>query len=157
MNNASEAISQNIGLIKQVVQNFKPKSKNEFDEFVQLGRIAVWKAYNKYDSSKAKFSTMAWKYISWEIIRHLNKGKNGINIVECEVLPEAYFYDNKIYEYIPDNLSKQELMVVKMRLEGYSFIEIGKKMKHTNGWANQIFKSAISKIEKCNEKKIIVV
>jgi RNA polymerase sigma factor (sigma-70 family) len=48
--------------------------KNE-EEFFQIGLIALWKAYKKYDQTKGNFSSFAYSYIKGEMINALIKSK----------------------------------------------------------------------------------
>jgi len=145
-------MDKNMGLVVTLVNSFKPKNENEADEFMQLGRIGLWKAINKHDPEKAKLSTLIWHYVKWEILRHLDKRKKDkthlpIKDSICGELKNAA----DIWEFIPDTLNKKEKHVVQLRLEGHTFLDIGEKIGCSRGWANNIFKSAMEKINEANE------
>jgi hypothetical protein len=42
-----------------------------------------------------------------------------------------------------------------MRLEGYTFSDIGDSLGYSRGWANNIYKTAVKKINEANEKENI--
>lgn len=147
-------MEENMGLVVLLANAFKPKNKAELDEFMQLGRIGLWKAIKKHDPSKAKLSTLIWHCVRWEILRHLDKEKNRkgflpINDAICGGPVNEYDF----WEIIPDTLDDKEAKVVQLRLEGHTFMDIGKELGYSRGWANNIFKTAINKIQEANGKE----
>ena len=57
-----------------------------------------------------------------------------------------------MWEFEPPSLTEIEKEVLDMRLYGYKLDEIGKRFDgKTKSWANNIFKSAIKKIQEANE------
>lgn len=150
----AQLMEDNMGLVVQVVNSFKPQSSYEQDEFLQLGRIALWKAIQTYSPEKSKLATYIWNYVRWEILRHLakeDKQKVGLQIVDS-----VYDDGKKIYnlwEFIPDTLTKRERKVLELKLEGHTFISIGEELGYSRGWINKIFKSAINKINEANNEE----
>jgi len=151
-------IADNMGLVVNIVKSLRPPNRTEYEEYVQLGIIGLWKAIQKHDHSKAKLSTMAWYYIRWEIIRYINKSKKYHTLVNntdahyrCELVAKERslsFKPNELQESLPSTLSPSELVVVNMRSQGYTFQEIGNELGgFTRGWANKLFKSALEKIK----------
>lgn len=119
--------------------------------------IGLWQAAITFDSEKASFVTHAYNNIRWEIIRYIKKTTNKLD-KEKEYIKnydkEHSFSEEDIQEYLPDNLSKIEDSVVRLRYEGYTFSEIGSQLGgYTKGWVNGKFKKAKKKILKANEKK----
>jgi DNA-directed RNA polymerase specialized sigma subunit len=47
-----DKIEANMGLVVSVVNSFNPKSDEERDEYIQAGRIGLWKALQKYDPNR---------------------------------------------------------------------------------------------------------
>ena len=66
-----DIIEKNMGLVASVVKSFKPKNHVEKEDYMQAGRIGLWKALKKHDPSKAALSTYAWNPIRWEIIKEI--------------------------------------------------------------------------------------
>lgn len=67
---------------EEVLEKYEPIIKSQikklgiyknFDEFYQLGKIALWKAYNRYDEEKGSFSTFAIATIRGTLQSHLSK------------------------------------------------------------------------------------
>lgn len=147
-------IEENMGLVVLIVNSFSPNGQHELDEFIQLGRIGLWKAIIKHDPSRAKLSTLIWHYVRWEIFRHIYKEEKHKHLLELnDSLYSPKLKTSNFWEIIPEFLSEEEKQVINLKLEGYAFIEIGKKMGYPRGWANNIFKSAVNKIVECNAKK----
>ncbi len=142
-------IQQNTGLIISRAKTFKPHSPELLDEYIQIGRIGLLKAIRKHDPSRSALSTLAWKYIGWEIMRYLNKE----NRHTAERLNNNGHYspELELWEILPDTLSEKERQVVEMRWQGLTFREIGFELgDFTKGWANRLFKTAAEKIREAN-------
>ena len=58
-------IEQNMGLVVSVVNSFNPAGQEEKEQYIQAGRIGLWKALQKHDPSKSALSTYAWNPIRW--------------------------------------------------------------------------------------------
>jgi|TARA_R100000995_G_C3481624_1_gene124276 RNA polymerase sigma factor (sigma-70 family) len=154
-----QLVLDNTGLVVSLAKKFCPKNQNDYDEYVQAGRIGLWKAIRKHDSSRGALSTIAWYYIRWEIIRFieskkknrlLNFGDLNINVSSFEDRKTRKDSLNEIY---PSDLTSKEKAVLEMRSFGYTMKEIGQNFGRSRGWANDKFKSAIIKIkESANER-----
>ena len=44
-----DLIEKNMGLVVSVVNSFKPQNYTERDDYIQAGRIGLWKALRKYN------------------------------------------------------------------------------------------------------------
>lgn len=156
--NATEQLDfvmeSNMGLVVLVAKSFNPRNSDELDEFIQLGRIGMWKAIGKHDPSRAKLSTLIWHYVRWEILRYLKKRKRlEIQLDESLPIEDNLTVDSSIWEYLPDCLTYNEHGVIKLRLQGHTFVDIGNEMGYSRGWANNTFKTALQKINHANQEK----
>ena len=158
MNNENQLILDNSALITKLVKSFKPKTYDEYDEYMQLGRIGLLKAIRKHNPDKGKLTTIAWNSIRWEILRHItnNKMKSKIRFKSLEDIdkPSEIHYNIDIsesYHY----LNSEEKNVLEKRLEGHSFKEIGELNGYSKGWANAIFQKVVEKINKYEEKNSV--
>jgi len=71
-----EIILENLPLVKKVASKIYrrlPEGTVEFEELVNVGVIGLMKAVDKYDETKAKFSTYAYIKIRGEILDFLRK------------------------------------------------------------------------------------
>lgn len=145
-------IEENMGLVVSLAKSFKPRDNDELDEFIQLGRIAVWKAIENHDPSRSSLSTTMWYYIRWEILRILTKREKKPEIQLDNELPIEHngFIGENIWEYFPSSLSPQEKQIIELRMDGHSFIEIGKRLGFSRGWANNKFRESLEKIYEAN-------
>ena len=158
-----QLILENMGLVVSLARSFKPQSPLELDDYIQSGRIGLWKAIQKHNPDKGALSTIAWYYIRWEIIRNMNKG-NKLKEREFKVvnftdlssdLPKIIRdknYENILDELEPNNLTEKEKGVLRLRVCGYTMKDIGQHFNHSRGWANETFKSAIKKIKHANQE-----
>ena len=157
-----QLISDNMGLVVHIAKSFNPPNPTEYEEYVQLGTIGLWKAIKKYDKKLgSKLTSLAWNNIRWEILRYINKkNKHKKLIREPDFL---YNYESMIQqrtvnlnppelpELLPDTLSDAEEKVIDMRNRGYTFKEIGLQIGgHNMWWSRRVFKSAIEKIQDAN-------
>jgi RNA polymerase sigma factor (sigma-70 family) len=122
-------IKENLGLVKSIVKKYKPKTRHEYQEMVQCGRIGMWKALLKYDKDKGALTTFCYNPIHWEILAYLKKKKiefkrSCMRHSESEL---AYVCDHmiehKIWEYIPE-LSKDEMDLITSIVEGNNYREL---------------------------------
>jgi len=72
-----DLIEKNMGLVVSVVNSFNPKSNTEKEDYIQAGRIGLWKALEKHDPEKSALSTFAWNPIRWEIIKEIKAIKSN--------------------------------------------------------------------------------
>ena len=66
-----------MGLVVSLARSFNPLNPIELDNYIQSGRIGLWKAIQKHDPKKGKLTTIAWNHIRWEIIRYIKKNKKS--------------------------------------------------------------------------------
>ena len=136
-----------MGLVVKIVKDFKPRSLDEFDDYVQVGSIGLLKAIRKHKPELGKLSTIAWPYIYYNVLRLYRQN--------CKHKHEVLFDDSgqsvekvPLWELIPSNLTQLEKRIISLRIEhGHTFAEIGQKIGgYTRGWANKLFKVALEKI-----------
>jgi RNA polymerase sigma factor (sigma-70 family) len=125
--NEQRIVENHHRLVTHIAKKFKPRNSNELEDYIQIGYIGLIKAIRKYDASKAKFSTIAWNYIKWEIMRHLSKDKIEI-IYNDELIggdtPEQLTLD----ELIPFHLSTEEKRILQLKLAGFSMKDIASQL-----------------------------
>tara|TARA_R110002020_G_scaffold229704_1_gene440504 strand:- start:27959 stop:28471 length:513 start_codon:yes stop_codon:yes gene_type:complete len=158
-----QLILENMGLVVSLARSFKPKNTLELDDYVQSGRIGLWKAIQKHNPKRGALSTIAWYYIRWEIIRNMPKThrlkESGLNLINFTDLPysspmmaEDKKYETVFSELEPSSLTVKEKKVLRLRICGYTMQEIGSHFGHSRGWANEAFKSAIKKVQDANQE-----
>jgi len=147
-------ILENQGLVITLVKHFNPPTSTEFDEYVQVGDIGLWKAAQKYDKNRGAFSTIAWHCIRNEIIRYIQKEKkHSVTLIDNSILDnKSVFTPNSSFsENLPASLTEKEVKVISLRLAGYTFVEIGEINNISKGGASNIYKRAIKKIRISNK------
>lgn len=148
-------IEENMGLIVSVVNSFKPKTAIEREEYIQAGRIGLWKALKKYDSTRGcRLSPYAWNPIRWEIIKEIKKQKKD---QYCS-LPQNYmpYYCMKedFWDKVPISLKEEERHLIDLRRMGYKLSEMadiaGKKVPYVK----RVFYNAIKKIKEAHKDNV---
>jgi len=148
-----ELIEKNMGLVLTIVNRFNPKNQTEKEDYIQAGRIGLWKALTKFSKTGgSKFSPYAWNPIKWEIIKEIRLIKNKYNSTNIEDCYHSYSSNNNtpFWELIPSNLTQKESQVIQLKLEGYNFKEISNKLQCHRSNTKKIFQSAVRKIKETN-------
>jgi RNA polymerase sigma factor (sigma-70 family) len=156
-------ILDNMGLVVSLARSFKPANKTQLEDYIQSGRIGLWKAIQKHDPSKAKLSTVAWHYIRWEIIKNIPHSKKNIDktaksvcfsdlpYTPSQLIPSLFCrLNSSVLEFKPETLSAEENKVFDMRACGYTMKEIGNEFGKSRAWANTIFKKMAQKVKEAN-------
>ena len=140
-----------MGLVVRIAKGFHPKDHSEMEDYVQEGRIALWKAIKKYDANRGALSTLAWEYITKAILRYKTKEKKHHSTQELYQEEKVFIQPHEIWQFIPEGLEPRELVILDMRSKGYTFQEIGTTLGFTRGWINRIYKTVINKMVTANE------
>lgn len=150
-----DLIEQNMGLVVSIVNSFNPKSDEERDDYIQAGRIGLWKAIKKYNPNKGcKFSPYARNPIRWEIIKVINhKEKVNNNCISNELISDLLDMknDENFWEYLPETLTQEEKDVIMLRRMGHNFSEICKNIGRGRHYTKKLFINAVEKMREANE------
>lgn len=151
-----QLISENMGLVVSLARSFRPRNQNQLEEYVQSGRIGLWKAVLKYDPSKGALSTIAWHYIKWEIIKNLpnskkkkNKNLHTVSFADLSYTPAITPQETSVSlsEIRPTTFTDTENTIFDMRAAGYTMKEVGEYFGKSRTWANTASKKMIKKIQ----------
>lgn len=143
----NELVQRHLGLVVTIAKKFRPTNDYEHSEYIQEGSIALLRAIRKFDPSRnVQLSTFAWKYIHKAILKYILKQNKNKQVAQLLTdLPNTHTVST-IQEILPKNLTEKERTIIEMRLEGYTFEEIGKKIGCTRGWSNRLFNRGAEKI-----------
>ena len=143
----------------------------DMEDYFQTMCINLYKDnnFNEDRSGIRTYVNMKIKYATFTLVRNLKAKKRMINYntisIESPVKSSEdlclgdmleddknYFEDieidiclDKICELIP---KEEQKVIFKMHIQGYSFIEIGKKVNHTNKQVNQIFQTVKKRLQR---------
>ena len=150
-----DLVEENMGLVISIVNRFNPKNTTERDDFIQAGRIGLWKAIEKFCESRGtKFSPYAWNPIRWEIMKEIRSAMKhkhvSLNLDDEDKLGE-YLSPESFWELVPSSLTEDERAVITLRLEGHNFKDISEKLDRNRSSVKKVFNSAIKKIRDNNE------
>ena len=174
-----DLIEKHMGLILTIVNRFNPKNQTEKEEYIQAGRIGLWKALTKFSvTGGSKFYPYAWNPIKWEIIKEIRstEGKRHVEFAgsgkDLENYQRLYiplqhkyasndkafskgYYINKdfeLWEILPSSLNDLEEATISLKSEGYNFKEISNKLNLDRSKIKKIFDSAVNKIREHNNE-----
>lgn len=144
-----QLITDNIPLVKYVVNQFYVENEEIREELYQEGIFGLINAADKFDENKDyKFSTFAIKSIKGEMlkyIRYLNRKKRKSNINTISLDKSIYYKDEditlldaiiddkddyssinceSILQLVEETKIKDAKYIILKRLEGYKFQEI---------------------------------
>ena len=148
-----DLIEANMGLVISIVNSFHPKTEQDREDYIQAGRIGLWKALKKYDPKiGCKFSPYARNPVRWEIIKLINhKKQNKIDYIQINDQTESYMDSDKFWESIPEYLTEEEKNVLSLKCMGYNFSEICKKIGRGRHYTKRILANILEKMRESNE------
>ena len=138
MQSAEQVVAQNEYLVKRAVS--KLKIYRNFEEYMQIGRIALWQCLSDYDEHLGEFEMFAYMRIKYALIRALQRDRK---VVEHEVAIEQddlnFHIDQKQqvslvsnYPYWFDYLSEEDRKVLTMLyFEGKTTQEVAKQLGYS--------------------------
>ena len=148
MKDEEELIHKNMGLVISLAKRFNPSNPQELDEYIQSGRIGLLIAIRKHNPELGALSTIAWQYIRREIRKHIKfYNKFKYNEIHNNIPSHE---EEGLWEYLPNNLTEQEKIVIKLKSMGHTMSEIEDKIQIRANKANKIFKTGIKKIQNAN-------
>ena len=144
----NELIQQYTGLVRSVVNYFNPKPQ-DVDDYMQIGFIALIKAFRKHKKSLGKLSTIALPRIKWDIMRYINKNVSHLSLsIPANQVYEECVCDLKLY--IPQTLTETEKLVLRLKLNNYTLVEIDKICGKDYRWSSKIYQRIKNKIRTAN-------
>jgi len=120
----NELITQNIGLARDVAHKYPYL---DYDEAFQNACLGLIYAAEKYNESKGKFSTFAYKYCVGYVINEAKKELNYISITED--ITEFFNLeaeDNKDVNLDSYNFKPYQKSIIELLFEGYNQTEIAR-------------------------------
>lgn len=145
-----KAIKDNYGLIVSQALSFNPPSKDELDEYIQIGSLAMMRAVKNYDPNKgAQFSTFACNCISNAIKNYIKKNSKKLDVT---TIPTEYTVNSSFDDLIPDTLTDTELRLIHLKLANYSIKEIATDTGFSVVKVRNILGKAYAKIREANEE-----
>lgn len=141
------------------------------EEYYDILAIGLCKAAIAFDPERSKFATYAMKVMYNELRQYqrmensekrkankntlslnyrMNDPKNECHICEFgELLTDGRepFMD-VVHMYLPDILTKKELLVCRLSYDGYDQTQIGEKLGVTQSYVSRLLKKARIKLEK---------
>lgn len=130
----------------------------EYDEYYQLGLIALWEAYQNFQPDKGSFSSFAYKKIYWKIVSNLRKQlrtqSNECLMAEESPYLSASSYKNQYDFYttlesiLHDLTPLQKAWVTGYIYEGKSLKEIAQEQGVSVGAVKQWRIKTLQKLRK---------
>lgn len=143
------SIESNFGLIFYQVKKHSPTRVTDIEDYFQVGCIALLSALKNYDESKGNWSTYASRAIHRAILKEKRRFTDSVRRLYDKPVKTT----ENLYEYIPNTLTLTEKEIIYLRLEGFSFEEIGNKYNLTKQRISQILNKIFIKIREAHEQK----
>lgn len=125
---------ENEELIKKVIA--KLKIYRDYDDYMQIGRIALWQATENFDESKGEFAMFAYMNIKFAIVRELTKSNDvaqyEMNDEDEKILstieqPQSVPHCIAWPEWFYTLTSEEQRLLILLFQEGLSGKDIAKK------------------------------
>ena len=160
-------VEKNHNLIYHTLHKYKLNQ----EEYYDILAIGLCKAAIAFDPERSKFSTFAINVMYNEFLIHdrdenankrkVNKNTLSLNYImrdpknegnKCEfgdLLTDGREpFMEVIHMYLPDILTKRELLACQLSYDGYSQTQIGEKLGVSQSYASRLLKNARTKLEK---------
>ncbi|WP_461201515.1 sigma-70 family RNA polymerase sigma factor [Anoxybacillus sp. TBDG-1] len=126
--------------------------RRHVDEYVQIGLIALWEAYERYDEAKGSFYSFAFKMIRWRIVSQLRKETKNIYVP----LPDEYvlkedvdFFADIVWKDVLQCLTpREQIWFIRHVMEGKTFKQIAAEEGVTVNAVKQWRMSAVKKLKR---------
>ena len=149
----TDIFNENLNLVLYLAYTFRPINISEdkwqhlLEEYIQVGSIGLLKAIRVHNSKRGRISTIAWSIIRHEILRYIQQENKYEIPLSCDSIT---YPEEHLWEFLP-KLTNTENQVIQLRIDGYTFKEIGQHFHKSKCWANQLFIKTIQKIKQANE------
>ena len=155
-NKEEEIIEENKGMVIELVNRFYKKSPMyEFEDLLQVALIAMVKAHRAYETDKSLFSTFATICMRNDLIKFVNKNKKTKDreVTLSSPMENNFFSktEEDYDEYIPDDLTSEEMAIFYYKKVGYKDFEIRDILGASKKEYREIVKSCFKKVAKSNE------
>ena len=135
------------------------------EDLIQCGRIGLWRACERFDGGKSKFSTFASKCIYNAIVHELQNRNNewklgcvesldrvietdresGSDITVGHLIPvieEGYCEIDYDLSSVKKKLSERDAEAFQMHLDGFKAVEIAELYGFSRSWASRVIRDA---------------
>ncbi|MFB7138198.1 sigma-70 family RNA polymerase sigma factor [Gottfriedia sp. NPDC056225] len=148
-----ECLSQYSRMIKTIIK--KLHIYKNFDEYYQIGQIALWTAYQHYESEKGSFSSYAFFTVRGYLLNELSKAVkyDERNVVVDQCIEDATYYDDAFlledFMSLLDGLSLlQKQILVRRFYFNQEFIQIADKLNMNESSVRSSYRYALKKLRR---------
>jgi RNA polymerase sigma factor (sigma-70 family) len=146
-----EMVTRHYGLVVHQALNFVI-NKQDLDDYIQSGLIGLLKAIRNYNPDRSKLSTFATVCIRNEILKFAKKQKRQKRHIP-NTRPLYYTEDSRFWETHPDNLTDEEIYILKLKLENYTHKEIAEEICCSKNDIKQKMKKISNKLREANSNE----
>ncbi|CUA79055.1 sigma-70 family RNA polymerase sigma factor [Anoxybacillus suryakundensis] len=126
--------------------------RRHVDEYVQIGLIALWEAYERYDKTKGSFYSFAYKMIRWRIVSQLRKETKNIHVPlpnEYVLKEDVDFFADIVWKDALQYLTpREQIWFIRHVREGKTFKQIAAEEGVTVNAVKQWRMSAVKKLKR---------
>jgi RNA polymerase sigma factor (sigma-70 family) len=146
-------LTEHAGLLYNIAKSFYPRDQDQFEEYLQICRIALWEAVKKYDDSKnCKLTTYITHRSRWALIRHIKKDSKISYSQDMPEMDDGYIPNESVTDYMPENdLNENELNILALKYKGYSFKEMGEILDEKKSTVHRRYQKLASKLRELNK------
>lgn len=151
--NENELVKTHKGLVLSIALSFQPNKISDYGDLIQAGYVGLLQASRNFKPDKEiKFSTFATRCITNSIIREFQKHKLDENDAISVSTQTRTDNRNFLWEYFPSSLTDEEIEILNLRMESYTYYEIGEKMGFSHTTARYKFKEIVKKLKEVDDE-----
>ena len=117
-------------LIISIANKFS-KDNYEYEEFVQLGRIALLNILSKGNEENIQY--LLANKLKWYILNFFRQ-KNPQQLFD-----DIFYTKDNFFEYLPDMMTDYQMSILDLKLKNYTFKEIASILKISKSKAHKDF------------------
>ncbi len=157
MENFNEMVKQYSPMVYKIIHSLRIYKNQE--DYYQIGLIALWEAYEKFEISKASFVTFSYNMIRGRILNALQKEKRiddklvlyeptSYVLIEGSPMCDHYFPYEILKSYGEDLTDRQLCWILHHFIEDLSIEQIAKKYNVSNETVKSWRKGALKKLKR---------
>lgn len=136
-------------IVDIIARRFKVNAVCDYDDYKQVGYIAMLNSLKLYDPTKGDIEHYLRKAVKQNIVKEFVKFSKGPITITYNDSPIQE--DDDFEEIIPDSLTERQYKILLMRVQGYTLENIGDSFFKTKEWARQQLETIYQKIQEANE------
>lgn len=150
---------------EEVLDQFKPmiysclrklRIYKNHDSFIQVGRVGLWKAWQRYDSSKGDFAPFAYRSIYGSLLDELKKASIEESVIPADVQTLEFMlnkqvlvqeWSEKIIEALSQLNQQEQRLIQRLFVDRYTLDEVALQLGITKAGVKKRRERTLDKLK----------